>query len=269
MRNTLIARSFSVLVALAAIAGRGPAAWAETVDFEDLGLAANSYWNGSDNSGGFTSRGARFNNTFVDGGGGVTSWGGWAYSTKSDTTDPSFNNQYSALAGGGYNSLTYGVGYMDSFTPVFPTIELPAGTRLVSAMFANTTYAGLIMRDGDPNGLAHKFGHADYFKVIVTGLDANQKEIGPLEVFLAQGTDILSTWKPVDLSSLAEARSLRFAVDSSDKDPIFGLNTPAYFAMDDLAVARVPEPSAAVLIMSGLITSGLGLLIFARRLRRT
>ncbi len=265
MKGSMLARFASVFVALAGIAGGSPAARAETVDFEDLGLAANSYWNGSDNSGGFTSRGARFNNKFVDWGGGLTSWGGWAYSTKTDTTDPSFNNQYSAITGGGYASPTYGVGYMDSFTPVFPTVELPAGTRPVSAMLANTTYAAMVMRDGDPNGFARKFGPGDWFKVIVTGLNANQQEIGSLEVFLAQGTDILTGWQAFDLSGLADARSLRFAVDSTDKDPTFGwLNTPSYFALDNLNVAAVPEPSASVLIMSGL-----GLLIFARRLRRS
>jgi len=265
MRSSLLARFLSVLVALAGIAGAGPAARAETVDFEDLGLAADAYWNGSDNSGGFTSRGARFNNLFVDWGGGLTSWGGWAYSTKTDTTDPSFHNQYSAITGGGYASPTYGVAYMDSFTPVFPTVEFPAGTRPVSAMLANTTYAALVMKDGDPYGFAHKFGPSDWFKVIVMGLGANQQEIGSLEVFLAQGTDILTGWQAVDLSSLAGARSLRFAVDSSDKDPVFEwLNTPAYFAMDNLTVAPVPEPSAGVLIVSGL-----GLLIFVRRLRQS
>ncbi len=118
---------------------------------------------------------------------------------------------------------------------------------------------------GDPNGFARKFGPSDWFKVIVTGLNANQQEIGSLEVFLAQGTDILTGWKPVDLSSLADARTLRFAVDSSDKDPVFGwLNTPSYFAMDNLSVVAVPEPSAGVLIVSGL-----ALLLFIRRLRRS
>jgi hypothetical protein len=39
--------------------------------------------------------------------------------------------------------------------------------------------------------------------------------------------------------------------------------------MDNLRVVAVPEPSAGVLMLSGLIASGLGLLIFARRLRRS
>ena len=63
-------------------------AWlaAATLDFQDHPLSAGGYWNGSDSSGGFTSQGAFFNNSFTDWGGGYTSWGGWALSNVSDTT---------------------------------------------------------------------------------------------------------------------------------------------------------------------------------------
>ena len=39
---------------------------AEVVDFEDLSLSAESYWNGSDNSGQFTSGSISFTNAFTD-----------------------------------------------------------------------------------------------------------------------------------------------------------------------------------------------------------
>ncbi len=47
---------------------------AETVDFEDLTLAAESYYNGEDGAGGFDSGQARFNNFFD------LAWEGFAYS---------------------------------------------------------------------------------------------------------------------------------------------------------------------------------------------
>ena len=60
---------------------------ATVVDFEDLSLAPNSYWNGSDNSGGFTSRGAYFNNSYDQDYG---SWDGWSYSNVVNTTTPGY-----------------------------------------------------------------------------------------------------------------------------------------------------------------------------------
>jgi hypothetical protein len=52
-------------------------------DFEDLSLTSQSYWNGSDSSGGFSSGGARFSNHYDTA---YDSWDGFAYSNKSDTT---------------------------------------------------------------------------------------------------------------------------------------------------------------------------------------
>src|SRR5208283_4380952 len=61
----------ALLLALVALAGtsRGQTV---TVDFQDLSLGPNSYWNGSDGSGGFTSRGAHFNNSYD------TTYGDWS-----------------------------------------------------------------------------------------------------------------------------------------------------------------------------------------------
>ncbi|MFM7243570.1 MAG: DUF4465 domain-containing protein, partial [Planctomycetaceae bacterium] len=56
----------------------------------------------------------------------------------------------------------------------------------------------------------------------------------------------LATWDWFDLSSLGTVDRIEFSFDGSDKG-IFGLNTPAYFAMDDLTVAAVPEPTVAVI----------------------
>ncbi|MFM7184787.1 MAG: DUF4465 domain-containing protein, partial [Planctomycetota bacterium] len=64
----------------------------------------------------------------------------------------------------------------------------------------------------------------------------------------------LATWDWFDLSSLGTVDRIEFSFDGSDKG-IFGLNTPAYFAMDDLTVAAVPEPMASVLAAAAAIAA--------------
>src|SRR5438874_4964536 len=64
-----------------------------TIDFGDLVLDPESYYNGADGAGGFVSGGAFFNNKY-NAQYGV--WSGWAYSNQTDVTTPGFMNQYSA-----------------------------------------------------------------------------------------------------------------------------------------------------------------------------
>ena len=58
------------------------------------------------------------------------------------------------------------------------------------------------------------------------------------------------------------ARQLTFTLESSDNGP-FGMNTPAYFALDNLTVVPVPEPGALALFGGGLL--GIGLIGLRRR----
>ena len=77
-----------------------------------------------------------------------------------------------------------------------------------------------------------------------------------MDVYLADyrnadpGLDyVLTDWAWVDLTSLGDQVSqLGFTLTSSDNSR-FGMNTPAYFAIDNLVV--VPEPSVAALVLLG------------------
>jgi hypothetical protein len=115
------------------------------------------------------------------------------------------------------------------------------------------------MRNGD--AFAKKFGGVtgddpDWFKLTIIGLDGVGAQIGSVEFYLADfrfadnGQDyIVEDWTFVDLSSLGAVRGLDFALESSDT--AFGfLNTPSYFALDDIAV--VPEPASGALLALGL-----------------
>ncbi len=217
-----------------------------TVDFEDeeLELPPDSYYNGSDQAGGFTSRGVFFPNDY-DTLFGI--WAGWSYSNMTDTTTPGFGNQYSAYTGeGAAGSATYAVGFQSEFTAVYPLIPIPEHFAPQSLSITNTTYAALSMLLGD--AFAKQFGgetgdDPDWFLLSIIGLDAALEPIGTVEFYLAdyRFTDpaddyVLDEWTVVDVSLLAEARTLKFALSSSDVGP-FGMNTPAYFALDNLLLA--------------------------------
>ncbi len=261
------------------------------VDFEDQGLAAGSYDNGSSGAGGITSRGVFFRNDYDPT---YQAWNGFAVSTMTDTTDGSFTNQYSAFPGSGAGgSLTYAVGYgffPNVFDPdYFETyVNLPDATDLVSIDIANTTYTALTIRDGDPYGFSKRFGGAsgsdpDLFRLSIIGFgetfhgDGTNSGpiVGTVDVDLAdyRSTDnaldfVLDRWKSVDLGGLAGARSLGFRLVTTDNGD-YGPNTPTYFALDNLKLrtrgAIVPEPGAGVLALTGI--ASFGGLIWRRRVR--
>ncbi len=121
----------------------------------------------------------------------------------------------------------------------------------------NTTYATLSMLNGDQ--FAKKFGPGDYFQLNVYGTTATGQLLAPVNFYLANflngSSEIVQNWTKVDLSSLSGATHLYFNLQSSDVGA-FGMNTPGYFAMDNVQIAPVPESSAFVLMLVALIAFG-------------
>ena len=217
--------------------------------FDDLTLAPESFWNGSDQSGSFKSGGITFNNSYSSV---YQSWLGFAYSNQTDVTTAGYTNLYSAITGQGFNgSANYAVCY-----PV-PTalVSYDVPTKTTGFYITNSTYAYLSMKNGD--AFAKKFGgdtgdDPDYFKLFIEGLDDNGLTVDTLSFYLADfrfadnSKDyILNKWTWVDISKLKETRSLRFSLSSSDNS-IWGMNTPGSFCIDnfnDNAPTSVPELS--------------------------
>ncbi len=235
------------------------AATAATVDFDSLPLDGTGYWNGSDSSGSFTAGGATFLNSYNSTWG---SWSGFAYTNHTDNGTPGFGNQFSAFTGGGAGgSAQYAVAYGDSGGGEGPVIQLGALTDLagLGASFTNTTYAALVMRDGDLP-FSKQYGgpegtDPDYLRLTIHGY-AGGIGTGSVDFYLADyrfadsGQDyIIDEWTFVDFSALGTVDELRFSFASSDTGD-FGINTPVYFAMDDFLA--VPEPSAALASLAGL-----------------
>ncbi|MCH7751004.1 MAG: DUF4465 domain-containing protein [Planctomycetes bacterium] len=226
-----------------------------TIDFEELPLESEDFYNGSDLAGGFASFGAQFNNLYTEFGGGCC-WNGWSYSRTTDTTIPDPSNQYSAFPGSGAEgSLQYGVAFsgFDAGGGIIPEITLPAVAEPTSVKVTNTTYAALSMKFGD--AFAKKFGGAsgddpDWFLLKVEGLDASDVVVGDVSMYLAdyrfanQAEDfIVDEWTELDLTPLSGlgVRKLAFRLTSTDNGN-FGMNTPAYVAIDNLVLDVTTTP---------------------------
>ncbi len=261
--------TWKAMVAMAALLAFAGVASATTVDFDDLTLATDSNWHGEDLSGGFTSHGAFFSNTFTDWGGGWTSWDGFAYSNQTDTSNtPSSSSgdmdyyQYTAITGSGHSTLAddiYGVSYDPGSWGSAPLMSL-SGPTVISGMYlTNTVYVYDSMTYGD--WVAKKFGgdtgdDQDWFLLTITGLDGSGSQVGTVDFYLADyrfsdnSLDyIVDDWEWVDLTSLGQVCSLEFGLSSSDTGD-WGMNTPAYFALDD--IKPIPLPGSVVLLTIGL-----------------
>ncbi|MDX9999914.1 MAG: DUF4465 domain-containing protein [Polyangia bacterium] len=225
--------------------------WSKAVDFEDVGLGDEAHYIG-DATGiqTWTSGDATFLLFFDDEWGEY--WEGFAASTESDTSTPGFANQYSAIPGGGQGgSKTFGVGYTGGYS-VPAELRFPgagAGVEVGGLYVTNTTFVYLSMRDGD--SFAKKFGgdngtDPDWLLLTIEGIASSGGTTGEVRFYLADFRSddpaedyLVGKWTFVDLTSLGRVVGLRFYLDSSDQGD-WGMNTPAYFALDRILVEDKP-----------------------------
>jgi len=244
-----------------------------TLGFEDLSLGNSGdgstpynstgtyFWNGSNNAGGFSTGGATFHNAYTDYGGGAYSWDGFSYSNTTDASTPGFLNQYSAYPGSGSGgSSHYVVGYQPFSGEWAINFSAPQNFNSLTVDITNTTYTARTILDGD--GFTNPFTDGDWFLLTLTGWNG-ASTTGSLDFYLADYraglTNVVSAWTSVDLSALGSGvDKITFALTSSDVG-MFGINTPTYFALDNLQVSNVPEPSTYLLVVFGL-----SLLVLAR-----
>jgi hypothetical protein len=221
------------------------AAQAQIISFEDLTVPAGGYWKGQapvPKDSGFQSNVGFFVNSWDTSFGG--SWSGWGFSNRQDSTSISYTtNELASIAGSGNNnSANYAVAYQ-SYNPAFNIIRLPKDYQMGWAYLTNTTIAYRSMQNGD--GFAKKFGGAtgndpDFFKVRFTGWLNGVAKTDTVDFYLADYRDtnnvndyIVKDWRICNLSTLGKCDSLTYVLSSSDTGA-FGMNTPAYFCMDDI-----------------------------------
>jgi len=211
------------------------------VDFEDLQMSADTFYNGIDGTTEFNSENFVFPVTYD------TAWGGYwasgfAMSTMTDTATGDATNLYSAYTASpgnnAYAVANVGAGPVTLNSPVVFEQEFV----WESVQITNGTYAYKSMLNGDL--FAKKFGGAtgddpDYFFIRIVAEGSGGKD--SLDFYLAdfRFTDntqdyIIDDWTEVDLTSLpTNSTSLTFQMFSSDTG-LFGINTPLFFALDDL-----------------------------------
>jgi len=256
------------------------------IGFEDRSLyspgSGGEYFNGNagtgSNTDGWTSEDVFFSNSFTQ----TTNfsfWSGWSYSNVANSVMPGFFNEYASVAGGGSDGVggvdpasNYAVAFIDSSatadgTPTGNTTLSFDGLYSVQSVdLSNTTYVARFVADGlDGFGLPDfdseaQFGDSDFLSLSITGYDGfggTGIATGTVDVALATGSNfVLNTWLTTDLSAIGTARSLSFSIQSSQFTTFdFGtfIDTPTYFALDNLQITAVPEPNAIPLLATGTI----------------
>lgn len=212
-----------------------------TSDFENFGLENETFLNDAGSDGGFSSGNIFLHNNYIPA---WFSWSGWAISNTTDTTTPGFMNDGSSASGDGANgSDTYAVAYIFGNQTLRLT-DAAMGGGAEGFYINNNTYAHLSMRDGD--AVAKKFGgetgdDPDFFLLTIHKYLNGELGVDSINFYLADfrfedNTQdyIVNEWTHIDLTSLGNIDSLSFSLSSSDVGG-FGMNTPAYFCMDDFA----------------------------------
>ncbi|WP_289658899.1 DUF4465 domain-containing protein [Flavobacterium panacagri] len=199
----------------------------------------------------------------------ITNYGSGAGPGGSDGWVP---HQWGTMAGSGFGTSTtitpgtpgtsgdpYIVAYWSSYLdPVSPQ-----GTTFSESSFSNWIkvgntgiyevlglkinmhpwpYYGCLSGDG----FARAFSSGDHFELLIYGVDENGTISSPITQSLADYTGsslVMPTgWINVaatNLQALGDVQYLVFQMASTDADPLYGMNTAAYFCLDKLSVKRV------------------------------
>lgn len=168
---------------------------------------------------------------------------GFAYTNKQNVDSGNYRHLYNCIAGKGYNlSNYYATGQANAI------VKVKSPDKGVSGFYlTNTTYAYKSMKNGDL--FAKKFGGAtgndpDWFKLTVIGYKNGILKTDSVHFYLADfrfsnnAFDyILKSWQWVDCNKLGPVDSVQFLLSSSDVGG-FGMNTPAFFSIDNFTTAQ-------------------------------
>ena len=170
----------------------------------------------------------------------VADYGDWGVyyfgnlpSNKSDNVFVSYLDAEKSASGGAYEGTNFNVWTVSYSGTDGITLEEAA---VVPGFFINNSaYAVNSMCNGD--GYAKKFGKGDWFKLTI---DATLNGMGidtEVIVDLASNGEYIDQWTYVDLSQFGPIDAIKFTLTSSDNGDS-GMNTPAYFCMDNFGQAK-------------------------------
>ncbi len=176
---------------------------------------------------------------------GYESWSQFRVSNSTNTELTGLEGQYTAVPGKGLKSANYAVAYVYGNTEVSAIDGYP---RTVTGCYVtNNMYAYTSMTEGDSYA-GDPFTTGDYLVLYAIGLDEMGDSISGAEFYLADYRSdneeeqyIVEDWRWFDLSVLGEVSKVRFDMAGS-RTGEWGLNTPAYFCMDDFNGEAPAEP---------------------------
>ncbi|NDV69661.1 DUF4465 domain-containing protein [Dysgonomonas sp. 25] len=230
---------------------------------DGVATAGGKYWSGTydDSNVHVESQIFGFSHTSMNFGGGYAFWDGFTVSNSNDNSQQAdfITNQFACMAKGGVKGES--TPYLVSF--------LMAGMRPDRGEFSETRYTSWVKIADEENtykavgmyvcnsawpyycivngsGSARQFVQGDYFVLRAYGVDADNTISDPVEFYLADYRSddpsewtVNDSWEWMDLSPLGKVKYIFFKLESTDSDPIWGMNTSAYFCMDQLTVDKV------------------------------
>lgn len=233
---------------------------AVTATFENLYLDSESFWSGPDTkgqavpgmyggedvNGSFVSGSYQFSNSCNTK---LASWSGFAYSNRTATNFNTITpDQYNSIVGSGYdNSENFAVAFNGGEIKV---LNAPlTGDSIRGCYITNSAWTANTILNAKESDYAHKFAKGDWMKITFTGHRADGTE-ATVDYYLAdyraaKEADYycLDTWQWVDLRSLGKVTSITYSLSGSDSGQ-WGLNTPAYFCLDNFNGNRVVGEAA-------------------------
>lgn len=164
------------------------------------------------------------------------SFAGFTYMNK---TDNKTSNSPAPISGKGKTGKVYIAVDSNDYNPAIFTINNPEQYSIKGTWITNSTYAYVGMTQGD--GYATAFKKGSWYKVTATGYDSQEKEIGKVEISLANYTSDndkpVNDWIWFDLSALHNAVKIKFIPSSSDINEN-GMKTAAYFCLDGITLTK-------------------------------
>jgi hypothetical protein len=152
--------------------------------------------------------------------------------TSTDFKD--YKDAYKSAAGGAFAGKNYVVWYEDGWTA--NAIKLKSAAVVPGMYVCNNVYALSSMKNGDAIA-GDPFGEKDWFLLTIGGYLEGKAVNAQVEFYLAKGTSFVTEWTYVDLSPLGKVDELCFRMTGS-RTGDYGLNTPAYFCIDNLGAKK-------------------------------
>ena len=151
-----------------------------------------------------------------------------------------YTDQYHSAPGGAAQGNNFAVAFLDTYSEGASLNIKYTGfaTYLPGTYVTNNAYAASVIKTG--NEFSRAFKDGDYYKLTFTGYLAGVK-IGTVDFYLADYRNgknlIVREWTYVELKDLGIVDEIRCTLESTDNGD-YGMNTPAYFCLDNFGAKK-------------------------------